>query len=140
MGTTLKNLDGTETKMDLRPSQYKMKSQEECKSDAQFRFGQRLEQVFPFSKILEEFGLPNTGALALDFWLPNEGFAFEIQGAQHSKFVKYFHGNQQGFRRQKMNDDKKKRWCEINGITLICVKDTEVDSVDIVGLLDDEAE
>lgn len=126
--------------MDLLPSRYKLKSKSECKSNAQFRFGQRLKAMFPFSKILEEFGIPQSGALAIDFWLFNEGFAFEIQGAQHTKFVKHFHGNQQGFRRQKMNDSKKKRWCELNGITLICVKDTEVDSVDIVGLLDVEAE
>jgi len=89
---------------------------------------------------MEEFGIPNSGSLALDFWLPNEGFAFEIQGAQHFKFVKHYHTNAQGFRRQKLNDTLKRRWCAINGITLICVKDTDVDEVDIVGLLDVEAE
>jgi len=124
--------------MDLLPSKYRLKSKEECKSNAQFRFGQRLKEIFPHSKILEEFGLPNTGALALDFWLPDEGFAFEVQGAQHSKFVKHYHGTQAGFRKQKMNDSRKRRWCEINNIKLMCVKDTDVDSVDIVGLLNDE--
>jgi hypothetical protein len=126
--------------MDLIPSQYQMTSEAECKSGAQFRFGQRLKQVFPYSTILEEFGIPKSGALAIDFWLPNEKFAFEVHGGQHFKFVKHFHGNQQGFRRQKMNDAKKKRWCEMNGITLISVRDTEVDSVDIVGLLNGEAD
>lgn len=124
--------------MDLLPSRYRLKNKSECKSDAQFRFGQRLKETFPYSKILEEFGLPHTGALALDFWLPDEGFAFEVQGAQHSKFVKYYHGTLEGFRRQKMNDARKKRWCELNNIILISVQDTEVDSVDIVGLLNVE--
>jgi len=135
MGTIFRNLDGTETRIDLRPSKYPMKSQSECKSDAQFRFGLRLRGIFPHSRILEEFGLPNTGALALDFWLPDEGFAFEVQGAQHFQFVKYYHGTLAGFRRQKMNDARKQRWCTLNNIKLICVKDTDVDSVDIVGLL-----
>jgi len=121
--------------MDLRPSRYKMKSRAECRSGAQFRFGQRLKQLFPYSNILEEFGLPQSGALALDFWLPTEGFAFEIQGAQHTKFVKHFHRDIQGFRKQQVNDSRKKRWCGLNDITLICVRDTDVDVVDIVELL-----
>jgi hypothetical protein len=115
-----------------------MRSETDCKSRVQYRFGQKLRTIFPYSIILEEFSIPGSGGLSIDFWLPNERFAFEVQGEQHRKFSKFYHGDVMGFRAQKIRDEHKRTWCEINNIKLIAVDDSMVDVISIVDLLNDK--
>jgi hypothetical protein len=41
-------------------------------------------------------------------------FLIEIQGEQHKKFVKHFHGSYDNFKKAQLNDKIKKDWAEMN--------------------------
>ena len=52
--------------------------------------------------------------------------AFEFQGEQHDDFNSFFHETKADFAKQQSRDSDKQRWCSINGITLIEVRDKEM--------------
>lgn len=126
--------------MDIGRSDYPLRDEDDCRSKAQFRFGRRLLEMFPYETILEEFIIPCTNGLSLDFWLPRLKWAFEIQGGQHDRFVKFFHSNQEGFVRQQQRDSIKKYWCSLNNISLMYIRDFQVDFIDILDLVDGNAQ
>lgn len=109
---------GKEVSIDVRPSNYPMRSEEECKSKCQYSIGQVLKGVFPSDIILEEFYVPAEG-IYIDFFIPRVKVAVEINGAQHDKFTPFFHGTKTGFTKAKERDKKKSSWCEINSIILL---------------------
>jgi hypothetical protein len=135
MAIKFKNLDGSEIKVEIKQSDYPMRDEKNCKSKAQWRFGQKIKQFFPHEIILEEFVLPRTNGLSLDFFIPHRKIAFEVHGQQHYKYVDFYHGSREKFVAQKKRDDKKSQWCELNSIRLIEVSDSDVDSAKIGGLL-----
>ena len=65
---------------------------------------------------------PVTGGrfnLELDCYNPELRLAVEYNGAQHYKYIPYFHKNYEQFVNQKYRDDLKRRLCNDNGIVLI---------------------
>src|SRR6266496_5976369 len=57
--------------------------------------------------------------LELDIYYPEYGFAIEVQGVQHEKYIKFFHnGDPNNFIKQQERDQLKKELCEKNRITL----------------------
>ena len=64
--------------------------------------------------------------MSLDFYMPQHGLAFEFQGAQHDKYIEHFHGDKDGFDRQQIRDSQKRKWCELNNITLIEIRDSNM--------------
>ena len=56
-----------------------------------------------------------------DFFIQDEEepVAIEYQGKQHYHYVKYFHKNAQGFKKQKTRDERKREYCRENGIILL---------------------
>ena len=77
-----------------------------------------LRETYKTESILEEVAIPNLG-LFIDFFLPLRKLAIECQGAQHTTYCRFFHGNIEGFRRAKENDAKKAEWCLLNNIRLV---------------------
>ena len=70
---------------------------------------------------------PVTGGqfnLELDCYNAELQLAVEYNGAQHYKYVPYFHRNKDHFLNQKYRDDMKRRMCKQNGIALIEVPHT----------------
>ena len=63
--------------------------------------------------------------------------AVEYNGAQHYKYIPYFHRNKEHFMNQKYRDDMKRRICKENGIMLVEVPYT-VKIDDIYGYLQKE--
>ena len=57
--------------------------------------------------------------MSLDFYNANKRIAIEVQGAQHTKYVKHFHKNRYKFLDQLKRDQKKLDFCEINDIKLV---------------------
>ena len=51
----------------------------------------------------------------------NKKIAIEVQGRQHTGFVKFFHENRMNFLHQLNRDKKKERFCELNKITLVTI-------------------
>ena len=91
-----------------------------------------LQELMPFDKAFEEVALEGSktsknGLLYVDFLLPSQSLAIEVQGEQHSKYVPFFHKTKAGFTRSKVRDDIKREWCELNDITLVELPYNETD-------------
>jgi hypothetical protein len=60
--------------------------------------------------------------LYLDMYLPDFNLAIEVNGRQHYEFVPHYHKYRHQYARNRLNDDLKREWCEINNIKLIELK------------------
>ena len=83
---------------------------------------------YPYWKdqlVFEELRIPGT-RLTLDFYNHTRKIAAEIDGIQHSKFVKHFHGSRvTKWLGQVKRDLFKEDFLEANGITLIRIQNTK---------------
>jgi len=79
-----------------------------------------IKEILGGTPILQEVTIPITlrKKLRLDIYLPRHNIAFEIQGAQHGKRIPHFQTRQQ-HNKQVANDECKKEWCNLNGISLL---------------------
>lgn len=69
--------------------------------------------------VFEEFPIAGT-KLSLDFFNASKNIAIEVQGAQHTKYTPFFHGNNKSnFISQLKRDSDKLKFCQINNIKLI---------------------
>lgn len=84
-----------------------------------------LEPYWRNDIVFEELKLVGT-RLSLDIYNANKKVAVEVQGVQHTKFVKFFHGNRFNYLDQLKRDDKKLRFCKINDIKLVEIYPTDV--------------
>ena len=66
----------------------------------------------------------DTFNLELDCFEPSLKLGIEYQGAQHYKYIPYFHKNKEAFRNQQYRDELKRRMCRDNRINLIEVPHT----------------
>lgn len=123
-------LDGYESNREIRYSQHPVRSEDDSKSHAQYRLGQSIKELLPYYQLLEEFPIQvfSGKTLQLDFFMPEKRMAFECHGAQHYKFVKFYHVDRKGWEQAQNNDSLKQQWCDLNDIRLICLPDTKVDA------------
>ena len=83
---------------------------------------------------------PVTGGdynLELDCFNPEMRLALEYNGAQHYKYIPYFHKNKEAFLNQKYRDEMKRNKCRDHGIRLIEVPYT-VKPADLENYVDKE--
>lgn len=111
-------LDNKVYQLDLRATQYPMRSEIACRSNLQYKCGRILKQFFPFDLILEDFAVPGHG-FYFDFFLPKQKLVVEIQGEQHSQYVPFFHKSEKNFKSSLIRDMKKIKLCERNDIIII---------------------
>jgi len=64
--------------------------------------------------------------LSLDFYNANKKVAVEVQGDQHTKYVKHFHKNRLKYLEQLKRDQNKFDFCDLNGIKLVEIYSTDV--------------
>jgi hypothetical protein len=89
-----------------------------------------LRKIFnkPFQKCRPDFlSNPVTGDrfnLELDCYEDSLKLAVEYNGAQHYKFIPYFHKNKEAFYNQKYRDQLKRHMCQQNKVNLIEVPNT----------------
>jgi len=99
------------------------RTNQESKGEAECR--RVLEMIFKkkFSKIRPDFLKNNvTGGmynLELDCYNPELRLAVEYNGAQHYKYIPYFHKNKEAFLNQKYRDEIKRHLCRNNSVILI---------------------
>ena len=111
------------------PSSYSGQSpKKESRGEAECR---RVLQKYlqkPFPNCRPDFlRNPVTGGnynLELDCYDQNLRLAVEYNGAQHYKYIPYFHKNKEAFLNQKYRDELKRHLCKENKITLIEVPNT----------------
>ena len=98
----------------------------ESKSKIQFNTKQFLKDYWGYHVVFEEFPVAGT-KLSLDFYNATKQIAVEVQGAQHRKYVPYFHGgHKMNYMDQLRRDKQKLEFCKINDIKLVEVYDTDV--------------
>jgi hypothetical protein len=130
-----RTLSNHEVRLDIVPSKYPVRSRGTSKSDGQFNLGRCLQTIYGVSALLlEEFSIPGE-RLFLDFFMPHHKLAFEFHGSQHDKFNKFFHSDKKGFEKSRSRDERKKAWCELNGIRLIEVRDNNITSAELKDLI-----
>ncbi len=112
----VKLLDGSTAEIQLRNYVYNPKV--ETRSKFQTKVGRQLSEQFPHDIIFGEVRIPREN-LILDFFIPSVSMAVECQGEQHFRQIKHFHGTKKIFHEQQQRDERKRQWCELNGIKLI---------------------
>lgn len=94
-----------------------------------------LSQALPNTLIKDEEYVSYKGIrLFFDFYLPSLNIYIEVQGIQHTKFNKHFHGSAAAFRAQKKRDRLKQEWCDLHDYTLVTVNYDEI-PIEVVDLL-----
>lgn len=109
--------NGKKIKIQIKPSDFPVKTEDSCRSKLQFLTGQTLRQKYPFDTILEDFYVDGEN-FYLDFFIPGKKLAVEVQGIQHQEYTPFFHKNQAGFKEHIERDQRKLHFCKINRIKL----------------------
>lgn len=82
-----------------------------------------LTEMFPrlsSPRVVKEIYINYKGQkLFFDFLIKELGVYVEVQGRQHSEFVKHFHGDKEAFQAQKMRDNLKIQYVEESGKCLV---------------------
>lgn len=112
-----KTLTGSEKRIS-KARTYLIDWDKESLSKIQFKTKQFLKKYWESHVIFEEFPVAGT-RLKFDFYNANKKIAVEVHGAQHTKYVPFFHGRKSNFVRQIRRDQQKIDFCELNGIILV---------------------
>lgn len=79
-----------------------------------------LKKIFPHNVIVEEHYVRFKGVkLFFDFFIKDLNVLVEVQGQQHSKFIRHFHGNRDGFVAHKKRDNLKVEFSQKENIAFV---------------------
>jgi hypothetical protein len=96
---------------------------EKSKSKVQFKTKQTLYSHWKNNVVFEEFPVVGT-RLSIDFYNATKKIAIEVQGAQHRKYVPFFHNkNKSNYIDQLRRDKLKQDFCIKNEIKYIEIYD-----------------
>ena len=85
-----------------------------------------LKDYWFYHVTFEEFPVVGT-RLSLDFYNANKRVAVEVQGSQHTKYNKFFHGgHKNNYLEQLKRDQIKAEFCEVNDIILVEIYDSDI--------------
>ena len=82
---------------------------------------QVISRLFPAREIRREASPEWLGQQRIDVYLPEIALAIEHQGEQHYSPIKAF-GGEHAFRRTQERDERKRRLCHENGVTVIDIR------------------
>jgi very-short-patch-repair endonuclease len=100
------------------PKKYRIDWEGSSRSKFQKGVKDFLRNYWHLDIVFEEFRIVGS-RLSLDFYNANKRVAIEVQGAQHTKYVKHFHKNRLKYLDQLKRDQKKLDFCERNDINLV---------------------
>ena len=85
-----------------------------------------LKKFWQSHVVFEEFPVAGT-RLSIDIYNANKKIAIEVQGSQHTKYNKFFHGgHKNNYLEQLKRDEMKFKFCELNDIQLVEIYDSDV--------------
>jgi hypothetical protein len=116
------NIQGDLVNVDVRQSSYPISLG--GKSKLQLELGKKLQELYPYDVILEEFPVPGS-RMRVDFFVPGKRLLYEADGAQHDNFIPFFHGDKatsNKYAGQVIRDSSKETWAEMNGFSLNRIK------------------
>jgi hypothetical protein len=92
-----------------------------------------LKELFPLNVVLKEHYVNYKGTkLFFDFYIKDLGVLIEVQGEQHSRFIKHFHEDKEGFSGQKKRDNLKLEYAEDKEIAFIQINYDEKISDELI--------
>ena len=107
-------------------SKYLIDWGKKSRSKIQFKTKQFLKEYWENHIVYEEFPVYGT-RLKVDILNATKKIAVEVNGAQHSSFNKFFHGDsRQKFLQSIKRDCKKLDWLELNEFEVIEIEEKEV--------------
>ena len=113
---TFKTLLGKRRRL-KKPINYLINWDKGSRSKLQAKVKNFLRVFWDGDVVFEEF--PVVGSrLTLDFYNANKKIAVEVQGAQHIRYVKFFHKSRLKYSDQLKRDEKKLDFCKANNIKL----------------------
>ena len=102
-----------------KPQNYLIDWNAKSRSKFQFNVKKFLEPYWKRDLVFEEFPIPHT-RMTLDFFNFSTNVAIEVQGIQHKKYSRFFHGNSNyKYLTQLKRDQYKFDFCEKYGIVLV---------------------
>ncbi len=99
----------------------------EAKSPSKFQKATKdfLRQFWRGQTVFEE--LPVVGTrYRIDFYCANKAVAVEAMGKQHDQYTPFFHKSRLDYLSQIKRDEEKRRYCDINDITLVELYETDI--------------
>lgn len=111
-----KTLNGREKYKNI--SDRKIDWEKKSRSNIQFEVKQFLKKFWYYDLVYEEMPVVGT-KMSLDIVNITKKVAIEVHGKQHGKFVPFFHGNRNSYRRQIERDGQKEEWCILNGLKYV---------------------
>jgi len=107
-------------------SKYLIDWDAKSKSNIQFKTKEFLKPYWQNHIVYEEFPVYGT-RLKVDFINATKKISVEVNGAQHSKFNKFFHNNSRANYLESIKRDVKKReWLELNNFLIVEIEQNEV--------------
>jgi hypothetical protein len=106
------------------PKKYLIDWNKKSRSKFQLETKNFLKPYWQHDIVFEEFRMVGT-RLSFDFYNANKKIIIEVQGVQHTKFVKFFHGNRLKYLQQLKRDDKKYEFCQKNNLKLVEIYPTD---------------
>mgnify|MGYP003631763538 CR=1 FL=1 len=128
MNYRLKNKNGILASKNV--SKYFINWDKPSASKIQTKVKNFLKEYWAKYLVYEEFPVYGT-RLRVDFLNASKMIAIEVQGEQHDKVVKHFHGNKQGFFESLERDRQKREWLDMNDFQLIEISDKETKTLDL---------
>jgi len=110
-----------------RVSKYLIDWDAKSKSNIQFKTKQFLKPYWRNHIVYEEFPVYGT-RMKVDIVNATRKIAIEVNGTQHSKFNKFFHGNSRAkYLASIKRDVKKREWLKLNNFKIIEIEQNEVE-------------
>jgi hypothetical protein len=121
------NIDGK--KIYINTNRYLIDWNSKERSIIQFKVKKFLEPFWRSHIVYSELRVVST-RMTIDIYNASKKIAIEVQGKQHQGYNKFFHANSKlKYLSQLERDEKKIKFCEQNGITLVEIFEEEIDQI-----------
>lgn len=118
-----KTLNGLEKYKNI--SNRKISWDKKSRSNIQFEVKQFLKKFWYYDLVFEEMPVLGT-KMSLDLVNMTKKIVVEVHGQQHGKFIPFFHGNKNNYRRQLERDGKKEEWCQLNNLKYVDIYPNDI--------------
>lgn len=119
-----------------RPRRYIIDWDAGSRSKLQKKVKDAIWGLWKYDVVFEEFPIVGT-RLSLDFFNATTNVAIEVQGNQHTKFVKFFHRSESNYLDQIYRDVKKADFCEANDIELLEIFENDFDIPELLSVINE---
>lgn len=104
-----------------------------ARSKLEARLDAAIKEIYPHERVREDWAIKvGRQTLYVDRLIPGARVAIEADGRQHTEFVKFMHGDADGFKNHQERDRIKAEWLKAHDYTLVRVNYDETISAEII--------